>query len=224
MHNLHFHWMHVSNFLLLLDWLPKWRFLTRNIISYRRSCIMFHFHEYILLSAHQHVHQNLSTMAGCLLFDVIDLLAVVYLLGHRSVVSSGFRAPPCFFLRDHYCILPLCLPACLPVLSFHTLHGCDCSIDLRCSYEMDKSNEAQVPANLTTSTKWPTGIASDPLALHSVEPFQQLRHFPLWASHPNPERQIGEEAPRAGKQMFLSQKAFVRKQRQCFQPYIDISH
>ena len=91
----------------------------------------------------------------------LDLLANVCFLGHRSVVRSGFRAPPgcsCVTISLHCCLV---------------IPGWDCSIDSR-RYKIHKSNEAQVPENLMPSTKWPTGIASNSLSLRPVEPFQQF--------------------------------------------------
>ena len=68
----------------------------------------------------------------CLLFDCLDLLTKVYLLGHRSLVSQALERH-----RVFSCVTITALvssPA-------SALHSWDCSIDLPC-YEINKSNEA----------------------------------------------------------------------------------
>ena len=65
----------------------------------------------------------------CLLFDFLDLLTGVYLLGHRSLVSGQA-------LERHRVFSCVTITALVPPPT--TL---DCSIDLRC-YEINKSNEA----------------------------------------------------------------------------------
>ena len=83
---------------------------------------------------HQHIHQNQAIMKDCsqgkcLLFDFLDLLTGVYLLGHRSLVSGQA-------LEHHRVFSCVTITALVPPPT--TL---DCSIDLRC-YEINKSNEA----------------------------------------------------------------------------------
>ena len=78
------------------------------------------------------MHQNLTIMTccsqgNCLLFDFLDLLTEVYLLGHRSLVSQALERHRFF--------------SCVTITALVPPPGWDCSIDLRC-YEINKSNEA----------------------------------------------------------------------------------
>ena len=136
---------------------------------------------------HQHLHQNLAIMIDCsqgkfLLFDFLDLLTGVYLLGHRSLVSGQALERHRVFLRDHYCIST---PAYHPGLQHW--------FALLWNQQIKRSVGASNSYDIHQTTRHCQQSFSSQLNRFGFN----LRHFPLW----NLEQLIGEEAR---KQMLLS--------------------